>query len=282
MGVQSGSAAYPIDQPHERQGHLSSAPPQRSITPRPSDPALLEEMKELLHTIDSLTHYEVLGVATDATMGMVQEAFLRNARKWHPDMWRGNQAASRDASRLFPRFKEAHQVLIDTEQRREYDKERKSKQEQDAEQEQVRQILDAATQFHKAQILAKRHDFAAAEALALQAFEADPTQLEYGAFYAWVAAQNSLHKDKDFDELLSLLDRAIADNESNVQLRFYRATVLKRAGRIKEAIKDFNFVCEKDPNNLEATRELRLFKMRSLTPPETKSSGTFLNKLLKK
>lgn len=289
MGVQTGSASYPIGQHQESHAHKSSAPPnapQRSVTPRPFNPALLGEMEELLSKIDSLTHYEVLGVPTDATMGMIQEAFLANARKWHPDMWRGEQAgSSRDAARLFSRFKEAHQVLADTDQRKEYDKERKSKHEEDAEQEQVRQILDAATQFHKAQILAKRHDFAAAEALAWQAFETDPTQLEYGAFYAWLAAQNPQRKEKGFDELVVLLNRAIDDNKENAQLRFYRASVFKRAGRINEAIKDFSFVYENDPHNVEASRELRLFKMRSMTPaqqPKTSASGTFLNKLLKK
>jgi curved DNA-binding protein CbpA len=289
MGVQAGSATYPIGQHQETHAHKSSAPPvaaQRSVTPRPFNPALLEELSELARTIDSVTHYQALEVATDATMGTIQDAFLKGARKWHPDMWRGAEAsANRDAARVFARLKEAHDVLIDKDKRSEYDKNRTSRLEEAAEQEQVRQILQAAGQFHKAQIMAKRHDFAAAEALARDAFEGDPAQLEYGAFYAWVAAQNPQRKDKAFDELVVLLNRAIDDNPENPQLRFYRATVLKRAGRINEAIKDFSFVCENDPHNLEAKSELRVFKMRSLTPreqPAAKLSGTFLNKLLKK
>jgi curved DNA-binding protein CbpA len=289
MGVQSGSATYPIGQHQQAHGHKSSAPPvdaQRSATPRPFNPALLEEMKELLSKIDIVTHYEALGVATDANMGMIQDAFLKSARKWHPDMWRTGQAeASRDAARVFSRLKEAHDVLLDKDLRAEYDKNRTSRSEEAAEQEQVRQILQAAGQFHKAQIMAKRHDFAAAEALAHEAFQIDPTQLEYGAFYAWVAVQNPQRKEKGFDELMVLLNRAIDDNPDSAQLRFYRAGVLKRAGRINEAIKDFTFVCENDPHNLEAKSELRVHKMRSMTPaqqPKTSPSGTFLNKLLKK
>jgi curved DNA-binding protein CbpA len=289
MGVQSGSATYPIGQHQETHAHKSSAPPveaQRTATPRPFNPALIQELQELVSKIDSVTHYEALGVATDAAMGTIQDAFLKSARKWHPDMWRSGQPeASRDAARIFSRLKEAHDVLIDRDKRSEYDKNRTSKIEEAAEQEQVRQILQAAGQFHKAQIMAKRHDYAAAEALAREAFETDPTQLEYGAFYAWVAAQNPQRKEKGFDELIVLLNRAIDDNADSAQLRFYRATVLKRAGRISEAIKDFAFVCENDPHNLEAKSELRVFKMRSLTPreqPAAKLSGTFLNKLLKK
>ncbi|HEX2881130.1 MAG TPA: DnaJ domain-containing protein [Polyangiaceae bacterium] len=289
MGVQAGSATYPIAQHQEAHPHKSSAPPveaQRSATPRPFNPALVQELQELLSKIDSITHYEALGVATDATMGTIQDAFLKSARKWHPDMWRSGQPeASRDAARVFSHLKEAHDVLIDKDKRSEYDKNRTSRLAEAAEQEQVRQILQAAGQFHKAQIMAKRHDFAAAEALAREAFDIDPTQLEYGAFYAWVAAQNPQRKEKGFEELLVLLNRAIDDNKDSAQLRFYRATVLKRAGRINEAIKDFSFVCENDPHNFEARSELRVFKMRSLTPreqPAAKLSGTFLNKLLKK
>ncbi len=63
-------------------------------------------------------------------------------------------------------------------------------------------------------------------------------------------------------------------------IHYYRGAVLKRAGRLNDAMRDFRFVNDQDPNNVEAARELRLHKMRV---DESKGkSGTLLNKLFKK
>lgn len=303
MGVApAGQSKFPIA-PRPEARIRRRFEPARRPSPSPEAAAiangsLLDEMRTLLERADSLNYYQMLAVPEDATNSIIQSAFLLQAKKWHPDRWRGEFEASReDAARVFARISEAHQVLTNEEQRKEYDKLRKTKGQEEQEQETVKQVLRGAALYQKAQIFSKKQDFGAAEELAEKAFEADPEQSEYGALFAYAAAQNPNRKEKDFEAWIPLLNRAVEENRNNIQVYFYRAVVLKRAGRINEAMRDFRHVNDQDPNNVDAARELRLFKMRGpeeykavkkepekkdSRKLERKDSASFLNKLFKK
>lgn len=293
MGVPVGQSKYPMP-PARKESHVwrrfdPRARQKEETPPVPEEPkvsaGLREELAQVLERVDSLTYYEMLGLPDDASLSAIQGAFLAQAKKWHPDRWRGELSELRDdAAKVFSRLSEAHQVLTDDEQRQEYDKLRKSKGQQEAEDETVKQVLRAASMYQKAHILAKKHDWAGAEELAKKAYDGDSSQAEYGAFYAWLVVQNPANKEKDFDALLQLLNRALIEDKKNVQIHFYRAHVLKRAGRVNEAMKGFRFVVDQDPKNLEAARELRLFKMRaedSKSKSDPKGKGV-LDKLFKR
>ena len=61
--------------------------------------------------------YATLGVAQDASEEEIKKAYRKLARKWHPDKNPGDTAAEQK----FKEIGEAHQVLADPEQRRQYD-----------------------------------------------------------------------------------------------------------------------------------------------------------------
>lgn len=65
--------------------------------------------------MSSQSWYDVLGVSNDATAEDIQKAYRAKAREFHPDR------AGNDGSQ-FKRMKEGVDVLLDPEQRKNYDK----------------------------------------------------------------------------------------------------------------------------------------------------------------
>ena len=64
-------------------------------------------------------YYEVLGVQRNASEADIKKAYRQLAKKYHPDMNKGDKAA--EAEDKFNEVNEAHSVLIDSEQPRQYD-----------------------------------------------------------------------------------------------------------------------------------------------------------------
>ncbi len=63
------------------------------------------------------THYEILGIAAEASPAGVRRAYRHKARLFHPDVSRVPDAAAR-----FARLNAAYEVLSDPARRREYDR----------------------------------------------------------------------------------------------------------------------------------------------------------------
>lgn len=68
-------------------------------------------------------YYKELGVHRYATSNDIRTAYKRLALIWHPD-----RNKSKDAEEKFKKIKQAHDVLIDEKQRREYDQKQQSQQ----------------------------------------------------------------------------------------------------------------------------------------------------------
>jgi tetratricopeptide (TPR) repeat protein len=247
------------------------------------------------------SHYEVLGVPTDAPGSVIQNAFFALAKKWHPDRLRSDLADVKDqATRVFARISEASQALTDPATRREYDQQLSSGEGHD-EAEQVHKVLKATSAFQKAEVLLKRGNLALAEKEALVAFENDPSQADHVALHVWIQSQKP---GADVTALAAELEKAVKLEPNNLRARWYRGQLLKRMGRLREAVQDFRFIVERDPRHTDAHREVRLYAMRSgarppsdppsrksLTPPPSQGRGRstppakpggLLNKLFKK
>jgi curved DNA-binding protein CbpA len=259
---------------NSERGH-ESEPPGRAPLPSesgahsaPSEAESAELRSEVARQLDAVTsqdYYQILGVDEKADQRAIQAAFLTMARRWHPDRLPPALKELRtDVTRIFARMTEAHQVLTQPQQRAEYDRLRASGPTSEADQRAVEKVLRAATLFQKAEVLAKRGEWAQAEAVAKQAADMDPEQAEYSALYAWIIAksgQRAAHGN--YDDLLELLTRAANLQKKNARIRLYRAFVLKASGKLPEALRDYRAVVELDPGNVEASRELRLNRMRN-------------------
>jgi tetratricopeptide (TPR) repeat protein len=103
-----------------------------------------------------------------------------------------------------------------------------------------------------------------AEALCREACDADPNSPECAGLHAWIRVRRGALSDpRRTETVLSALNRAALKRQDSVELRLYRARTLWRLGRHAEASRDFAFVAQRDPENLEAVRHLRLERMRA-------------------
>lgn len=88
----------------------------------------LEKKKQVLftfHRLDQMSHYRLLGVAPSATEAEIRRAYLEKSKQFHPDSFfrkrLGSYASKIEA--IFLRLKDAHDVLMDPERRKTYERE---------------------------------------------------------------------------------------------------------------------------------------------------------------
>ena len=166
------------------------------------------------------------------------------------------------ASRLFARVTQAHQCLSDSARRAEYDAHLlRGPSSADDEQQRVHAVIQAATSFQKAEVLFKKRMFAAAELEAKHAHESDPDQADYLALLAWIQA-NKPNSEGQLPSILDRLNEALRIDSGSEKTHFYRAQVLTRLGRQREALADYRFVVSKNPHQIDALREIRIWEMR--------------------
>lgn len=266
---------------------ISEAPavPSAPGTPNVEDSQRLEEIASLHQRLDTLDYYTLLNVPESADANAVQAAFFQLARKWHPDKLPPALSSELErVTRIFARISEAHRVLSNPALRLEYDRRNQEGTDTDEDQAKVQQVLRAATAFQKAEVAARRADWLQALKLAEQAHQDDPEQAEYLALFAFARVKGGAKDPADLEKSLAMLNAAVEQQPKNLRVKLYRAHVLKQAGKQAEAMRDFRAVVEAEPNNVEAQRELRLFKMRrdGAEEKEKPEQGGLLGRLFRK
>jgi hypothetical protein len=255
--------------------------PNPSSRPSPNDDLadtsvrqLRRQLTEEAQRLGGLNDYEVLGVDRSASSDIVQTAFFDLAKKWHPDRLPASCAELRPlAGQVFTRMTEAHQTLMDPERRRTYD-ESLDGPAPDSEQQRVAQVLEAAMAFQRAEVLVKKRAYPAAEAEARRALALDPEQADYVALVAWLESHRTTD-EPGLHHLIETLNGAVQRDSNNARIRHYRAQLLKRVGLNARAIQDFRWIAERDPRDVDAQRELRLYSMRHRqdTPAGGRAAG---------
>lgn len=263
-------------------GRLSSPPvaaPRMPSSPPPSLSAELaarwKEIVERAATIDRADYFGMLDLARDATRDEVESAFLQLAKRWHPDKLPADLAPVREAcSRVFARMSEARANLVDDQQRARYMTLLAEGSGTPETQETVAKVIEAAQNFQKAEVYFKRNDLAQAESFCKLALDADDTQPDYLALYAWLGALKPENQSPERTAAsIKQLDRAIGMNARCEKALYWRGMLYKRIGKVDLASKDFRKVADINPRNIDAAREVRLHQMRagrpSAPPPPT-------------
>jgi cytochrome c-type biogenesis protein CcmH/NrfG len=113
-----------------------------------------------------------------------------------------------------------------------------------------------------------------AQELVAQARELNPKEGEYLAVWAYIQAEKR-QREEDVDDLIEQLKLALTWNPKSERAMLYMGQMLKRQNKHQSAHLFFQQVLDVNPRNLEAAREVQLWKVRNKDKKEKeeKSKG---------
>ncbi len=229
-----------------------------------------------LARMQNQTHFEMLGVSTDAPPTSITAAFYGLATKWHPDAAPSHSPALRQAhERIFALLVEAESTLANAQSREMYLRDvALGNGTPRARANRPKRQLDLA----RAELALRQGLFADAERAARDALaEAadDPTALTLLA-----AALLELRPSGPYDELTRCIVVACQKDPNNDRAHVIAAQMYKRTGDERRSLLHFIKAYKINPRNVDAVRELRLaaIRKREANAIDQESAG-FLAKL---
>jgi Flp pilus assembly protein TadD len=171
-----------------------------------------------------LDHYELLGVARNVAPGDLKRAYLKAAKRFHPDALArlGLEELKRDANELFAAITRAHEVLSDAERRREYDAGLAGHVQIDAD-----RVAQAESLYRRAELMMRAGQFAGALELVQGAVNLWPEDSAYQGALGWC-----LYKKSAPDEARARehLEKAVALDPKDAVAHLRLGIVLKAVG----------------------------------------------------
>jgi curved DNA-binding protein CbpA len=285
----------PIGAPAARPAAASPAPPP-APTPAPAapaapaapsgDPQRRAEILAKAKSIDTESFFQILGIPRESTADDAKNAYFQLVKRWHPDRLPADLMDLKDdVARVFALMADAYQTLTDSDRRTRYLQDLNTGGGTPQDQEEVARIMEASNAFQKADFYVGKGQLAEAEPYANKAFSLEPNDADHVAIWCWIQANKPERRESaKYEDLIGKLEKALIDNAKNERARFYRGMLLKLAGRMGEAIRDFREVAESNPRHVEAVREVRLYTMRHERDRRNKDegSGSLLGKFMKK
>jgi Flp pilus assembly protein TadD len=211
---------------------LSGAAADRGAKPGALSPevaALRDEVVALHSKLAELDHYSLLGVARNADAGTIKRAYLKAAKRFHPDalLRLGLAELHAQSNELFARIGKAHAVLSDPAARRAYDDEAGGMEDAEAQ-----RLAQAEGFFRKGEVLARKGAFAEALQFLAPAVELWPDDPAYRMELGW-----ALYKQPRADAAAALphLEAAVALEPGNSIAHYRLGVVLRALGRGADA-----------------------------------------------
>ncbi len=279
----SGRHAVPVPHPNDTTGPTRQMSVRDAAAPRPAPDkdktakvkkpkvtadqvrALIAGKREAIHR--NVTHFELLDTHEKATTDQIRASYFRLARNLHPDRLQalGIDDMVDEAQEVFSCINEAFAVLGNATRLADYRKELASgltgKNQEDAEQ-LAAKLFAAEEHFLKGQMSLRRNAFAEALREFKQAYELNPEEPEHIALLAWTTWCSTPNKQEVSSEVEKLFEAAVKMSPKCAPAWLYSAKVAAQQGKSDSAVKRLQKVLELDPNNHEATAELRVLKTR--------------------
>jgi curved DNA-binding protein CbpA len=219
------------------------------------------ELRELLGRYRDANHFEVLDLGVDPADEEVRVAFLKLAKRFHPDRFAAG-AMKQLAGEVFTRVTQAHDILADAHARADYVQGLGRAKLEGGGKPAVAQIMAAETKFHEGTAHYRKREYAEARAKLEEAVELNPQEGEFRALFGLVHAL--LHRG-DLQEQGTArghLEAGLALAPKSANAHYYSGLFRKTCGEMVEAERMFRRALELAPSHAEATRELRVIGLR--------------------
>jgi len=252
--------------------------------PDPTAHPKYKEAKALLTRLENKNYFEMFDLPVGASVEEVKATFPKVAAPWHPD-----RAPSPDLIALYEQvfsfYNTAHATLTEKGARGAYEETLGGGGGTPAAQRKVAQVLDTVQDVHRAEIAMKRRDLAEAERL-LRSVVATSAE-DIGASLLLAQCLLEIDPSRHSDEVIAMMAQLLpATDNQNDRAFLYLGMAVKAKGDTRRAHASFKRAMELNPNNLEASRELRLIEMRVQQKRDEKAAeksiGGMFNKFLKR
>jgi curved DNA-binding protein CbpA len=207
--------------------------------------AKTKELREGAQKLLAVDYFAALGVSRTATPDEVKRAFLETVKSWHPDRIPSGLDELRPLfGKVFARLELARATISDPARRARYIEDLAKPANASASD---MSSAEATLEFRKAEGLLKKNDATQAEVHLRRAVQLAPQNAEYQVLLVWLQAKP---------------DSTPARDPKAERAYLYRGQLRKRLDLQKEAFADFSHAAELNPNNVDAMREVRIYKMR--------------------
>ena len=232
----------------------------------------LKTYRERVRRLLALDHFAALGVARAASPADVHKAFVEAAKTWHPDRVPADLGDDLRPlfAQAFSRLETARATLSDPARRLRYVEELATPAKRASAGDLT--VAEASLEFKKAEALLKKNDAAQAEQHLRRAVQLAPANVAYAALLVWIQVKPTTPREQ-LQSLARDLDGLVARDGACERAFFFRGQLRKRLGLEKEAYGDFVRASELDPANIDAQREVRLYRMRHERGADTRGDG---------
>ena len=224
---------------------------------------------------DKEDYYEILNIKKDASVDEIKEAYFISIKKFHPDANMIFPEGIRVKSeRIFTKVTKAYEILSDEHKRNTFDE----KEELSKFREQANSLYEAEIIYSEGEMLLRQRNFKEAEKKFIEAIELNPDESAYVGINAWAKYLGAPDKEVVFEDVKKELKNAIEMDKNIAENYYYLGSIYKFSESLVSAEKFFATAIEKDPNYIDAKRELRLLKSRKGKNVSSKGSSKKIEK----
>ena len=226
--------------------------------------------------------FEIFGATRDTDGDAIKAAYFELAKKWHTDTFSGRNLgrSKRKLDEIFARITEAYETITNNQRREEYivyiDRKAKGLPTD------VNEIFRAEQLYDQALAMMRRRDWKGAKQVLDEAVMLNPDPL-YFATLGWVTFNLNQRSQHAVTEAVQHLKRAVGEQENLPVAYQYLGQICFARQNYVEAKKWWSKCLEFEPNNIEATRGLRMVNQRQEKDPpggSTSKGSGLLSKFL--